>query len=261
MPWIGGAIAGGLSLAGGIGGALIGSNASSQASKDQIAAQTNALNWVKTNYANTSANLQPYIGAGQSALGSLLGFYGLPGGNSSGATQSFQQFQNTPFYQFPLQQANLATNRALASSGLIGSGAQLRDVSQLNAGYASQGLGQFLSGLTGIAGSGQNAASSLGSIGVNTGAQLGQAYTNIGNAGAIGAIGSANAINQGINNTLPLLTGSGGSSYGNGSGGLIGQLINGFNSSGSSISGDQSISNPNVSGGSYFSNSNPNANF
>lgn len=228
MPWAaaGAVVGAGASLASGI----MGANAAEDAAKMQQQSQQDSLNWIKNVYSGSEKNLQPFIGSGQSALGSLMGFYGLPGGNSSGAQQSFQQFQNTPFYQFPLQQANLATNRALAASGLIGSGAQLRDVSQLNSGYASQGLGQYLSGLGTMAASGQNAAGALGGIGVQTGPQIGAANSAYGNAGAAGAIGSNNAMTQGIGgaigaltnqNTLSSLRNMTQSSYGGEGGGYI----------------------------------------
>ena len=205
MAWIAGAVIGGASLLGSIGSGIIGSNASSSASKAQIAAQQQTLNWIQSVYQGTGSGLNPYIGTGQQALGSLASFYGI-GGNPQGATQGYQAFQQTPLYQFPLQQNNLATNRALAASGLTNSGGALRDVSQLNAGYASQGLGQYLSGLGSLASSGQSAAAQLGSIGVGTSAQIGQANTNIGNASALGTIGSANAVSGAIGGGLGALS-------------------------------------------------------
>lgn len=210
MAWIGGAIA----AVGSIAGGLFGASSSDKAAKAQQQAIQQGLDWQKQVYGDTQQNLSPYIGAGKSALNPLLGFYGLPGGDSAGATQGFQQFQNTPFYQFPLQQATLGTNRALAASGLIGSGAQLRDLSQLNSGYASQGLGQYLAGLTGIIGSGQNAASSLGGIGAGTGAQIGAGYAGIGNAAAQGIYNGSSSISKGVNNALPFLNNLGQSAYG-----------------------------------------------
>jgi hypothetical protein len=204
MPWAaaGAAVAGVASAAGGI----LGSNAASSAAKAQQQSQQNTLNWIQQVYGNTQNNLSPFVNTGQQAQSQLAGFYGLPGGNASGATQGFSQYMNTPFYQFPLQQANLATNRSLAASGLTNSGAQLRDVSQLNAGYASQGLSQYLSGLGSLASGGQSAAAQLGSIGVGTGAQIAGANTAYGNAGAAGIIGSTNAINTGIGSTVGSLT-------------------------------------------------------
>lgn len=204
MPWAAaGAVIG---AAGSIASGVMGANAAEDASKRQQQSQQDTLNWIKNVYSGSEKNLQPFIGGGQSALGSLMGFYGLPGGNSGGAQQSFQSFQNTPFYQFPLQQANLETSRALAASGLIGSGAQLRDVSKLNAGYASQGFGQYLSGLGGLANSGQNAASSLGNIGNSAGGIVGGANTQYGNAGAAGIMGANNSLTSGMGGAIGALT-------------------------------------------------------
>lgn len=236
MPW---AVAGAaLSAAGSIGGGLLSSNAANKAAGQQVQQQANSLDFIKSVYGNSVQNFAPYIGAGPGALSALQGFYGLPGGNPGGAIGGYQNFTQTPFYQFPLQQANLATNRALAASGQIGSGGALRDLSQLNAGYASAGLGSYLSGLQGIAASGQNAAGQLGGIGVQTGPQIGSAYTNIGNAQAQGTYNSASGINSGIQNALPYLAGSQGgqTSYG-GSNSLLKALSGLFSGSGGGSAG------------------------
>lgn len=217
MPWS--VLAAGIGVAGSIGGGLLSSSAADKGAGQQTAAQREALGFIQQVYGNSTRDFQPYIGAGPDALAALKGFYGLPGGNSGGAIGGFNNFQQTPFYQFPLQQANLATQRQLAASGLIGSGGALRDLSQLNAGYASAGLGNYIGGLQGIAASGQNAAAQLGGIGVQTGPQVGSAYTNIGNAQAQGTYNAAAGINSGIQSALPYIGGqTGQSSYS----GLIG---------------------------------------
>lgn len=213
-------LAGGAAL-GSIGSGLLTGILGSNAAKSAASAETNAisqgLQFTQGVYNQASGNLQPYATAGQSALPYLLGFYGLPGGNANGAQQTFQQFTGTPSYQFPLQQGNLALNRQLAASGLIGSGAALKDAVGYNQGYASQGLGTYLQGLAGIAGSGQTAGAQLGQIGNTSAGLVNQAYTNIGNAQAGGIVGSANAWSQGLGQILgaPQLTGNG-SLVGNG---------------------------------------------
>lgn len=249
-----------LGVGGSIAGGIIGANAAGSAEAAQTAYQRDALQWIQQNYSQTQNNLQPYIGAGSSAVGSLLNLYGLPGGSpqgqagaaigaggtggpvgsaaltATGPAAAYNQFTQTPGYQFPLQQANLATNRALASSGLIGSGAQLRDLSQLNAGYASQGYGQFVQGIQGLATGGQQAATSLGQIGLNTGAQIGTAYTNEGNASAQGIYNTASSWNQMVQGIVGALSGNGGSggssnsSYGGGGG--ISSIMSMFGGSG-----------------------------
>lgn len=255
MPWA--VAAAGVSATGAITGGLIGANAASQASKAQASAATQALDWTKSIYGQAQQNFQPYITAGQSALSSILGAYNLPGGNPGGISAAYSNFQNTPYYQFPLQQANLATNRALAASGLTNSGGALYSLGQQDAGYASQGFSNYLGGLTGIATSGQNAVGGLASAGNATYQPITNAYTNIGNAGAQGSYNTAGSINSGISNALPFLTGNGQSGYGSGiagNGGLISSIANLFNS-GSPQGGD--VMQP----GGYYSNTNPNANF
>jgi hypothetical protein len=198
----------GIGAIGSIGSGIMGAGAAGKAASQESAAIQQGVDFQKQVYAQGSQNLQPWIGGGQSALTQLLGFYGLPGGNASGASQAFQQFQNTPFYQFPLQQGQLAVNRQLASSGLIGSGAALRDASQLNTGYASQGLQSYLSGLSGVAGSGQTAATSLLSGGNTAASTLGNLYNAQGQAQASGTIGANNALQNGIGNAIGGLLGA-----------------------------------------------------
>lgn len=198
-----GSLIGGLAQAG---GAIFGGINSMNAAKSSAAAISAAiqqgLNFGQGVYNTAQQNLSPYVTGGQGALSSLLGFYGLPGGNPGGATAAFNQFTQTPSYQFPLQQGNLALNRQLASTGLIGSGGALKDAIAYNQGYASQGLGGYLSGLSGIAGSGQQAAGTIGQIGSSVLGPLMQGYETQGGAQGAGIIGSANALNQMLSSLL-----------------------------------------------------------
>lgn len=231
MPF-GPALSAGASIFGG----LMSSNAAKKASEQQAAQFGQAIQFQKDVYGNTVKNLQPFVGAGTDALSALRGFYGLPGGNAGGAIGAFNQFTQLPSYQFPLQQGTLAMNRQLASSGLIGSGAALRDSNALAQGYASQGLGGFLTGLGNIANLGQNSAVMTGAQGNTAASTLLQGYTGLGNAQAAGTIGANNALMSGIQNALPYITGSpqpgnngayGSSSY---TGGMFGGAANLFKS-------------------------------
>jgi hypothetical protein len=219
-PIIGGALAGG----GGLLSGIFGSDASSKAAQQQAQLEQQALNFQQSVYGNLQTQLNPYVTAGQNALGSILGFYGLPGGNSTGASAAFNQYTQTPSYQFPLQQGNLAINRQLASSGLTNSGAALKDATAYNQGYASQGLSQWLQGLGGIAGAGQSAAGTIGQQGNVAAGTLGQGSQYIGNALGQGTVNSANALSSGINNLLPGLIGNNSASSYGGSNSAVGQL-------------------------------------
>jgi hypothetical protein len=259
----------GASIAGGI----IGAQAAKSAAKAQVDYTRQGLDWIKQQYAQTQQNFQPYIGAGQSAVGALLNFYGLPGGSpqgipggavgaggtggpvgpgltATGPTAAYQQFQNSPFYQFPLQQTNLATNRALAASGLTGSpGAIGRDLGALNAGYASQGFGQYMAGIAGLASGGETATNQLGQIGYNTGGQVFNGYNNMGNASAQGIMNTAAAWNGMVQGIAGSLTGSGSSGGQGGSsnssynqGGMVNGIMGLINSGGGGISGGGGMS-------------------
>jgi hypothetical protein len=220
--------------AGSVASGAMTSSAAKSAAGQQSAAIGQAVNFDQGVFNTAQTNLQPFIGGGQSALGSLLGLYGLPGGNAGGANQAYQNFTQTPYYQFPLQQGNLALNRQLASSGLTNSGAALKDAVQYNQGYASQGFGQYISGLSGLSQQGQQAATSLSQIGTNVGQQMLTGQTGIGNATAAGTIGSNNALTQGFQNATPFLTGTPNSSSANG--GLIGAISNQFGTLGGASS-------------------------
>lgn len=227
-------------LIGGIGslaGGILGGNASKKSSSQIAGAIQQGIGFQQGNYAQTQGNLQPFIGAGQSALPYLLAAYGLPGGNAGGIGQAYGAFQQTPGYQFPFQQGNLALNRQLASMGLINSGAALRDASQYNQGLAGQFWQNYLSGLGGLVGAGQQGASTLGQIGAGVGSSVAQGYGNLGGAIGAGTIGQANALQSGFGgligstalnpsftNSLSSLLGGGQSSY---TGPNAGQLIGG----------------------------------
>lgn len=207
------------------------SDAAKSAAGQQTGAMGQALDYQRGIYGTTQSNLTPYVGAGQDALRSILGYYGLPGGNSGGPSGAFGQFQQTPFYQFPLQQGNLALQRQLASSGLTGSGAALKDAIAYNQGYASQGLSQWLQGLGGIASAGQGAAGTIGQQGNVAAGTLGQGAGYIGNAAGQGIINANNAMTQGVNNALPFLIGNNGASSYSGAGGqssALGGLFSGI---------------------------------
>jgi hypothetical protein len=199
-----GAIGGAASLIGAgssIFGGIMGGNAAKSAASTEANALQQGINFNQGVYSTAQGNLAPYIGGGQQALQSLLGFYGL-GSNPQGAQAGFQQFQNTPFYQFPLQQGTLQLNRQLAASGLSQSGAALKEGATFASGLAGQGLSTYLGGLSGVAGSGQSAAGTLASAGTGIGQTLNQAYGNQALALGGGIVGSNNALQQGIQGAL-----------------------------------------------------------
>jgi hypothetical protein len=205
MPW---AVAG--LAAASIAGSVIGANAQGSAANQEQQSFLDALRFQEGNYNTAQQNLNPYIKTGDSAIYSLGSLFGLPGApgqpnTGQGAAQGYLNFTQTPAYQFPLQQGELAANRSLAASGLTGSGAAAKALTQYGQGYASQGFNSYISQLAGLAGLGEQGAAALGNVGVGVGTQVGTSAAGYGAAGAAGTIGQANSLTGGIGGLAGLL--------------------------------------------------------
>ncbi len=240
---IGGAslIGSGISGIGSIFGAGKSANAATQAAQIQAnaAEQASALQYAM--YNQTAARLEPWTVAGQSALTPLQNLTGayaganpmesalgaIPGtwGMQTEFNPTMSALQQTPGYQFTLQQGEQATTNQYAAQGLGGSitgrtaspsGPLGAGLTQYASGLASQTFNQqyqnWLAGqnfqqaahlqtynmLAGLSGSGQNAAANTGSFG-SAAAQAASGYLTSGAAAsAAGVVGSANALNAGL---------------------------------------------------------------
>lgn len=169
----------------------------------------------------------PYTGAGASATSQLANMA------EAGYGQTFQaptaaQAAATPGYQFQLQQGEEALQNSAAARGGLLSGGTAKALDQYSQGLAStnyqntynnalnayqQNYGQYtnqLNALQGISNTGagvtnnlnalnQAGAQNQGALDYNFAGQQNQQITNKGNAIASGYVGSANALNSGIN--------------------------------------------------------------
>jgi hypothetical protein len=133
-------------------------------------------------------------------------------------TSAFKAFQQTPYYQFPLQQGLQSLGASNAARGLYNSGATAKDILQYATGYASQGLGGYMSALSNLAGGGQSAIQSAASTGVGvSGNVLSGMLTGAGaQAAGLGSATQNLVGNQGA--LTPFLNGLTSSSYGTNSG-------------------------------------------
>ncbi|MFC4275570.1 hypothetical protein [Achromobacter aloeverae] len=158
--------------------------------------------------------------------------------------------ENTPGYQFTLQQGLKSLNNQNSAMGLGLSGAQQKGLLSYATGLADNTYGQqynralqayntnygiandMYNRLAGLAGMGQNAAAGVGNAGLQTANTAGNYATQAANAGAAGTIGSANALSSGlsgISNGLGLysLLGGGGSGGLTANGSIYGTALNG----------------------------------
>lgn len=211
-----------------VGSAIIGGSMAADAAKSAAGTQASAANAAsqasltatrETNaqqlamYNQNIERQQPYVQAG---LGSLAGLQaGLaPGGQF---TQTFKPSDLTtdPSYQFRLQQGTQNLNASAAARGLMGSGQNLKDITDYGQGAASQeyqaafnryntNQSNLYNRMAGMATMSQNAAAGIGTQGVQVAQNMGQntmagtaASSNYLTSGAAaqaaGQVGQANA--------------------------------------------------------------------
>jgi hypothetical protein len=123
---------------------------------------------------------------------------------------SLADFQESPNYQFNLQQGQKAIEKASAARGMFYAPQTLQDISKFSQGMASnefmnsynmfnQNQKSIWDRLYAMSGGGQNAAAQTGAFGTQVGGQVGNNITGGGNAQAAGIIGQGNAL-AGIGN-------------------------------------------------------------
>lgn len=215
-----------------VGGAIVGGVASNMAAGKQANAAGKAADQSAEAAAQMRADLTPYNNLGQQAINPLWSAMGYNVDDKGNVTQNpsatlQQQFkfdpanlENTPGYQFTLQQGLKGTNNALAAQGLGLSGAQAKGLSQYTTGLANQTYGdQYnralstyntnyqvasnnVNNLQNLVNTGQNSAAQSGQQGVQAANNAGNYLTQQGNAQAAGIAGVGQAVNSGVNNYM-----------------------------------------------------------
>jgi hypothetical protein len=206
MSWIAVAIAG---------GAVIGGITSSMASNKQSKSADKASQIQMDMFNRTQANLSPWMQSGQTALSDLNEFTGLtPGGgfnpNAPGMKPfGLEDFQQSPSYQFNLQEGQKAIDKAASARGMYYAPQTLQDTAKFSQGLAgnefmnaynryNQDKGNQFNRLFAMSGSGQNAAANLGGFGANAANNVAGNTIGAGNAQAAGIMGVGNSIQTGI---------------------------------------------------------------
>ncbi len=118
-------------------------------------------------------------------------------------------FQETPGYEFQVEQGEKGVLNNLAALGMKNSGAALKALTRFRTGVANQEYNNYLNRLSGAAGMGQSqvqsnnaalmaGAGNIGSALMSGAANQGNALQNAGAARASGYVGSANAWNNAL---------------------------------------------------------------
>ncbi len=182
-------------------------------------------------YDRARTDMAPWMQAGQKALEQYSGELGLGGPDG----QPFQsQFRTTPGYEFQVQEGEKGAVNNLRALGMGGSGAALKALTAFRTGLADQTYSKYLADLKGVADSGQSAATNLGQLGAQTGANIGQTLMTGAGANTTTRMGTAelsnNAAIQGagkIGDWLTTNAGNAASAIGNGASNLGNILVNG----------------------------------
>ena len=197
MTWAAVAI-GGAALLGGI----LGGRSSKKAASQQANAATQASQLQNQQFQQTRSDLAPWMQQGQASL-SQLGQLTAPGGQ---LMQPFgmEQFQQSPAYQFNLEQGMDAINKATRARRTNYAPATLQDIGKYSQGMASneflnaynmynQDQGSVYSRLMGMSQLGENAGAQTGAFGNQSAQAQGGYMTDAGAARAAGTMGQANA--------------------------------------------------------------------
>lgn len=107
-------------------------------------------------------------------------------------------FQQTPGYQFQVQQGTQGVLNSLSALGMKNSGKALKSLDRFTTGLADQEYGNWLDRISGVAGMGQNQTNATNTLSANAATNIGQTYQDQGQARASGYVGAANAWNTGL---------------------------------------------------------------
>ncbi len=162
----------------GMGGGLAGAGLGALLSNWQNPSNS-ANNYLSQIPGAMSPYYQPYINAGQSALGNLQGVYGNITNNPGGfLNQIGSNFQQSPGFNFALQQALKAANQRSNAGGMAGSPMNVQEDMQMATNLGNQDYYNWLDHATGLFNSGLQGQQGLATQGFNAANEMGQSMGN-----------------------------------------------------------------------------------
>ena len=184
------------------GAALVGSNmyASKQAGK---AADTQADAYDRATQAQVDMfnkgqkATAPWRKSGKKAMSQYERLMGLRGGDNQ--EQAFEDFRNTPGYQFKQDEMMRMLEGTSAAGGTFGSGQMAKDLMKYGGNLADQNYGSYMDRLQGMSTVGANAATNSASNMMQLGRQQGSNAIGQGQAQAGGIINKANLMTNMMN--------------------------------------------------------------
>jgi hypothetical protein len=202
-----------------IGGAVVTGAASIFGAKKTADAQKDAAKKAskqqEKQYQQARTDLAPYRETGNSALYSLADMYGLPTPSNPQGGQAFSEsslaaFRNSPDYQVAMKEGIGAFDKSAAANGMLLSGGQVREVTELGADIGSRYFGSYLDRLSSMARMGQSSAAGSADMSMAHGSNLAKTSMAAGEAKGAGIMG----MTQGFNNMVGSLSNTVGTAFG-----------------------------------------------
>jgi hypothetical protein len=185
----------------------MGSQAAGSAADTQAAAADRAAQLQNEQYKQTRQDQMPFLQAGVGALNKLAPLA------SNYKPFDYNTMAQDPGYAFRLSEGQKALDRSAAARGGLISGGALKAATRFGQDMGSQeytnAFNRYqaersaqLNPLQSLAGLGQSAATTLGSTGATSAANVGNLITGGAAANAAGQVGQANAISSGLGTYL-----------------------------------------------------------
>lgn len=169
------------------GSAIYGASQAGKAADAQVASNAEAIAEQRRQYDQSRADLAPYRIVGTNALADLA--------QATGPT-----YEQSPGYQFRMDEGLKAVNRSASAKGLMASGANQKALTRYGQGVASDDYNTWYNRKAGQAGIGQTATNTGIAAGGAASSNIGNALIGQGNARASGYADAANAYSGGVNN-------------------------------------------------------------
>jgi len=195
-------------------------DAGGNAAAVQKQANDEAIAELKRQFGVTQKNIKPFLNAGKGMLPDVI-----EGTTASGLDSRLANIFNTDIFGSLVDERTRAVEGQLAAGGLTRSGTAINEAADVRSDIALM-IEDMLNGrATNLAGSGQNAALGLGSLGAQNSSSIANLLNSSGVAGAEGILTDARSSGQAGQNGLNLAAAFGGAAV---DAGGVGSLVSGF---------------------------------
>jgi len=201
----------------GIGGSVLSAGIQSRAAKSasnaQVQSSQAAIDEQRRQFDLVQSLLKPYVQAGTGALSNQLALAGVSGADAQ--QKAISALQQGPEFAALTQQGEQGILQNAAATGGLRGGNVQGALAQFRPQVLSSLIEQQYSRLGGLATAGQNAATGVGTAGMQTGVNVGNLYGEQGAARAGSTLAGASAWGNALGNISQLFGSQAGGAFGN----------------------------------------------